>query len=76
MNTDIFTIEQENILCMYDTSSRAALTNDIRAAMPDFDDPEICDIAGNAIKKLAAMSDAEFSALTFSPAYYSDETEV
>jgi len=71
-----FTVEQENLICMYDTTSKQALTDAIRAAMPDYEEDEMQGIAGNALRKLDAMSDAEFSEYVFSPAYDGeDETE-
>jgi hypothetical protein len=76
MNPTLFTVEEENLICVFDTSGRTALIGDIRAAMPDFEEPEMREIADSAIAKLEAMSDAEFFALTFSPAYEDDETEV
>ena len=76
MNQDTFTVEEENLICAFDTSSLDAAIKDISAAMPDFDEPELIEIAGNALRKLETMTDAEYSALIFSPAYYDDETEV
>lgn len=76
MNQDTFTVEEENLICAFDTSSLDTAIRDISAAMPDFDEPELIEIAGNALRKLETMTDAEYSALIFSPAYYDDETEV
>ena len=75
MNTVLFTIEEENLICIFDVSSRAALMDGIRGALPDFDEPELYEIAETILAKLDAMTDAEYSALTFNPAYYNDETE-
>jgi len=78
MNQTIFTVEEENLICIFDISSRTALINELRAAVPEFDEPEMCEIAVNVLAKLDVMSDAEYSALTFYPEYsnYGDETEV
>ena len=70
-----FTIEQENFICIFDVSNRNACINDIRAALPGFDDLELREIADDVLTKLDNMSDDEFSALIFSPAYYDDEME-
>jgi len=75
MNTTLFTVEEENLICVFDVSSRNALIDGIRGAIPDFDEPELCEIAESVLDKLDAMTDAEFSALAFNPAYYNDETE-
>ena len=78
MNHTIFTVEEENLICAFDTTSRNALITGIRGALPDFDgdEPEMREIADSALRKLDAMTDAEFSAFIFSPAYYDDESEV
>ena len=72
-----FTIEQENMACIFDVSSRTALINSISAALPEFDDPELLEIAETVLHKLQDITDVEFSALVFNPAYfnYDDETE-
>ena len=75
MNPTIFTVEEENLICVFDVSSRSALINEIRAAMPDFDEPELSEIAGNVLKILDVMTDAEYSALTLNPAYFNDDDE-
>jgi hypothetical protein len=78
MNNQFFTVEEENLMCVFDVSSKAALINSINAASLDFDadEPEMREIAGSVLAKLKTMSDAEFSALILSPAYYDDESEV
>jgi len=75
MEHNIFTIEEENLACIFNTGSRAALINNINAALPDFDEPELCGIAENILRKLNAMTDSEFSTLIFSPAYFNDDDE-
>ena len=70
-----FTLEQENFICIFDVSNRNACINGIRAALPDFDDLELREIANDVLKKLDNMSDEDFSELIFSPAYYDDEME-
>ena len=69
----IFTVEEENLACIYDTSSRLNLISDISGAMPDFDEPEISDIAASVLSKLESMTDMDYAALTFHPAYHGDE---
>jgi hypothetical protein len=73
-----FTVEEENLICIYDTASRTALMDGIRAAMLDFEDDAMREIGENALRKLEAMSEDDFSAYVFTPAYYNeneDETE-
>jgi len=71
-----FTVEEENLMYIFDIRSRQALICSIREAMPDFEEPELCEIAENVLRKLNNMSDLEFAALDLSPDYDNDETEV
>ena len=71
-----FTVEEENLICIYDSSSRTALISSINEAIPHYDDePEIQEIATSAVRKLEAMTDADFSAITFHPAYHGEDGE-
>jgi len=78
MNQSLFTIEEENLICAFDTSSRASLTSSIRDAMPDLGAEDILmrEVAMNALRKLESMSDDDFDETIFSPAYDDDESEV
>jgi len=86
-----FTVEEINLMCIYNTDSRIALMQDIIEAIDGFepgdplsgdplsDDPqsdgEIFEIAQNALNKVSKMTDAEFDALELYP-IFDDETEV
>ena len=70
-----FTVEEENLICIYDTTSRTATMGGIRATMPDYDDDDMREIAGNALRKLESMSDADFSEYVFVPAYHNEDDE-
>lgn len=72
----MFTVEEENLCCVFDISSRTVLIGGIRDTMTDCEDMEILEIADSTLRKLEAMTDAEFDALDFSPAYNNVETEV
>jgi len=73
-----FTIEEINLMCIFDTSSRDALIAELTAAIPEFDEPELTEIAENVLTKLMAMSDDDFNALDLYPVYddYDEEQEV
>ena len=75
MDLIVFTVEHENLIAIFDVSNRAACVADIRAALPDFDEPELREIAGNVLKILENITDAEFSVLSFNPAYFNDDDE-
>lgn len=73
--TPLFTVEEENLICVFDTSSRIALTDNISAAIPDFDEPEMFEIAESTLRKLNTMTDAEFTEYTFHPAYHEEDDD-
>jgi len=71
-----FTVEEINLLCFFDTSTRDALIQDLIDAINDFNDDEIFEIAQNALNRLTKMSGEDFAALNFYPIYDDEETEV
>ena len=73
MDLMLFTVEEENLICIYDTSNCAALIQNINDALPHFEEPELYDIAISTLHKLKKLTDAEFSELIFHPAYHGDE---
>ena len=75
MDLTIFTVEEENLICAFDMSSRTALINNITEALPDFVEPEMREIAENTLRKLNTLTDAEFEELTFHPAYHGDNED-
>ena len=75
MDLTVFTVEQENLAAIFDVSSRAACIAGIRGAIPDFDEPELREIAGNTLAILENLTDAEFSEISFNPAYFNDDDE-
>lgn len=58
-----FTVEEENLICLYHKSDRRR-TAAVRAAMPDMDE-EMRALALQTLDKLDAMSDADFEAQRF-----------
>jgi hypothetical protein len=73
--TDLFTVEEVNLMCIFDTSGRTALMAELIERITEFDDDELFEIAHSALEKLSAMSDAEFAALELYPEYGDYETE-
>ena len=61
-----FTVEEENLICMYHKTNRRRTAANIRAALPDMDE----DLARQTADKLDAMSDADFAAHRF---HFTDE---
>ena len=72
---ELFTVEEINLMCIFDTSDKDALLADLTAAIPYLDEPELVEIADSVLAKLSQMSGAEFSALEFYPEY-NDERQV
>jgi len=67
-----FTVEETNLIAIYKEDTLAATLAQIAAALPELYDEDIITIAESASRKLAALTEPEYSALTFAPA---DETD-
>jgi len=70
-----FTVEEMNLMCIYETDSKAALLAGIRESLPDVYDPELREIMETVIGKLEPLTDEEFSQIGFY-ADYDEEQEV
>jgi len=73
-----FTVEEEQLMWIFETGSRKILLNILREALnSDVYDLEMREIYVSTIEKLEKISDDDFAALEFYPAYYDEEeTEV
>ena len=70
-----FTVEEINLMCIYDTDTRTGLLSDLRAALPDVYDLELRALMHSVITRLEAMTDADFSDLVLVPDYAEMEDE-
>ena len=59
-----FTVEEENLICLYHNTDRRRTAANLRAALPDMD-KEMAALARQSLDKLEAMSDAAFEAQRF-----------
>ena len=59
-----FTIEEENIIAIYVEDSRERTMDNINSAMPYMDE-DMRQLAAEAVNKLQAMKDSEFSEREF-----------
>ena len=59
-----FTVEEENLICMYHKSDRRRTEANIRAALPDMDE-DMAALARQTTDKLDTMNDADFAARQF-----------
>jgi hypothetical protein len=75
---ELFSVEEINLMCIFDTSGRSVLIAELTAAVSSFEEPELAEIAEAAINKLNKMSDADFAVLEFDPEYggYDEGQEV
>ena len=64
-----FTVEEENLICMYHKSDQRRTAANIRAALPDMDE-DMAALACQTADKLDAMNDADFEARQF---HFTDE---
>lgn len=62
-----FNVEEINLMCCFDTSSRSKLIAEMKSLpLNDLDD-EMTELLCNAVRKLEEMSDAEFEAVYIAP---------
>ena len=55
-----FTVEETNLMCCFDTSSRSKLTSEMKnLPLNDLDD-EMAELLFKIVQKLEGMTDAEF----------------
>jgi hypothetical protein len=66
---EIFTVEEINLICIFDTSGRDRLIAELTGAAADFEDGELRELAASVLGKLSKMTGAEFSALELFPEY-------
>ena len=71
-----FTVEEINMMCIFDTSGKDTLIAELTAAIPEFIEPGLDEIAESVLVKLLKMTDSEFSALELYPEYNDYESEV
>ena len=62
-----FTVEELNLMCCFNTSSRKRLIDDMKSVTLNNKDGEIVELMYKTVQKLEAMSDAEFDALYIAP---------
>lgn len=71
---DLFTIEEQQLMCIFDMSSKERLLADLEAALPYIYNKELMDIMNGIIGKLNSISDTIFDTLPFDfTDYYSEE---
>ena len=62
-----FTVEEINLMCCFNTSSRKRLIDDMKSVTLNNTDGEMAELMYKTVQKLETMSDAEFDALYIAP---------
>ena len=62
-----FTVEEINLMCCFNTSSRKRLIDDMKSVTLNNTDGDIAELMYKTVQKLETMSDAEFDALYIAP---------
>ena len=70
LNNFLFSAEEINLMCIFDTSTRINLLNELRDSLRDVYDSEMREIYDSVIEKLAMISDEDFSEIGL---YIADE---
>lgn len=63
----IFSQDEINLMCIYNTSDKAELVKELRFSVPYIEDTELKAIMETVIDKLERMTDKEFSKLELEP---------
>ena len=58
---DKFTVEEVNLMCVFEGQDRTGMIADIRNVIPHLQDSDMEELARQVIGKLEAMSDEEFA---------------
>ena len=62
-----FTVEEINLMCCFNTSSRKRLIDNMKSVTLNNTDGEIAELMYKTVQKLETISDAEFDALYIAP---------
>ena len=58
---DKFTVEEVNLMCVFEGQDRKGTIADIKNVIPHIQDSEMLELAGQVLGKLENMSDEEFA---------------
>lgn len=62
---DKFSVEEINLMCIFDTSSRSVLLTELTDSIDGIYDPEMREVFESTITKLETITDAEFADIGF-----------
>ena len=58
---DKFTVEEINLMCVFEGYAMTGMMADIKNVIPHIQDSDMVELAGQVLGKLETMSDAEFA---------------
>ena len=58
---DKFTLEEINLMCVFEGQDRGGMITDIKNVIPHIQDSDMVEISKQVLEKLEAMSDGEFA---------------
>ena len=64
-----FSLEEINLMCIYDCTSRSGLIDELEDAIEFVDDPEMLRLMEQTIEKLHRTTDAQFAELPLVPTW-------
>lgn len=64
-----YSMEEINLMCIYETDSRTGMIEELETALEYVDDPEMLRLIDQTIEKLNRTTDAEFADLALFPAW-------
>lgn len=70
-----YSMEEINLMCIYDYTSRSALIDNLEEAAEYVYDPDMLKLIDQTIEKLQNTTDNEFAVLPLVPAWDDVETE-
>jgi hypothetical protein len=63
-----FTVEEMNLMCIFNLESRETAIRELEEFLLGAEDPELKEIAANAVRKLKKVTDEEFGGIALYPA--------
>ena len=58
---DKFTVEEVNLMCVFEGQDRKGMIADIKNVIPHIQDSDMVELAGQVLGKLETISDEEFA---------------
>ena len=58
---DKFTVEEINLMCVFEGQDRMGMVADIKNVIPHIQDSDMVELAGQVLGRLEAMSNEEFA---------------